>query len=93
VTEAVIREAQRAQAVGGLELRPSRTGALPLHGAGAEPDLPKALRSFGSDATAVEQLAASPPEWSQPLHPNFPHATGEVVWAARHEMARPGVGP
>jgi glycerol-3-phosphate dehydrogenase len=78
----------RAQVVGGLPKQPSRTKDLPLHGAGAEPDLPKPLRGYGTDATAVEQLAASRPEWSPPLHPNFPHVAGEVVWAARYEMAR-----
>lgn len=78
----------RAETVGGLERRPSRTKELPLHGAGAEPDQPKALRGYGTDAVAVGQLAATNPEWLQPLHPRFPHLAGEVIWAARHEMAR-----
>ena len=78
----------RAEAVGGLQRRPSRTAQLSLHGAGAEPDLPKPLRGYGTDAAAVAQLAATRAEWAQPLQARFPHLAGEVVWAARHEMAR-----
>jgi glycerol-3-phosphate dehydrogenase len=28
------------------------------------------------------------PGWDQPLHPNLPYRVGEVIWAARHELAR-----
>ena len=28
------------------------------------------------------------PSWSEPLHPQLPYVGAEVVWAARHEMAR-----
>jgi glycerol-3-phosphate dehydrogenase len=78
----------RAEAVGRLERRASRTRELPLHGAGAAADLPRWLRPYGADASAVAQLVAARPEWAQPLHPRFAHPAGEVVWAARHEMAR-----
>ena len=33
-------------------------------------------------------LAAKRPGWDEPLHPNLPYRACEVVWAARHEMAR-----
>ena len=36
----------------------------------------------------MEELIALVPELSEPLHPRLPHQAGEVVWAARHEMAR-----
>jgi glycerol-3-phosphate dehydrogenase len=85
----------RAIAVAGLERRACRTRELPLHGAeqgvvrdswcvnGADP-----LAAYGSDRPAVQQLAEERKEWSEHLHPRLPYLAAEVVWAARHEMAR-----
>lgn len=78
----------KAETVGGLTPRPCRTRELPLHGAGAEADLPKSLRAYGTDAAAVGELMRGNADWAQPLHPRFPHVAAEVIWAARQEMAR-----
>jgi glycerol-3-phosphate dehydrogenase len=84
----------KAAEVAGLEAVPSRTAELRLHGAplGAAtsdvgvPDGP--LASYGTDAAAVRALAAADSELSGALHPRLPYLRAEVVWAARHEMAR-----
>jgi glycerol-3-phosphate dehydrogenase len=43
---------------------------------------------YGADVSGVEKVMAEQPGWDQLLHPRLPYYTGEVVWAARHEMAR-----
>jgi len=76
-----------AALVGGLEERPCRTETLELHGFWADP-VNGPWSAYGSEATDLEQLAAERPELREPLHPDLPHRFAEVVWAARHEMAR-----
>ena len=34
------------------------------------------------------QLIATDPAWNQPLDQRLPHVAGQVIWAARNEMAR-----
>ncbi|MBX6315416.1 MAG: glycerol-3-phosphate dehydrogenase/oxidase, partial [Isosphaeraceae bacterium] len=77
----------RAAAVGGLPSRPCPTADLRLHG-GTEVPTDGPLASYGSDRPAVERLCAERPDGSEPLHPDLPYRTGEVLWAARHELAR-----
>jgi glycerol-3-phosphate dehydrogenase len=78
----------QAALVGGLEERPCCTGSLRLHG-WQQPSGPwHHLQFFGADADAVRALAAGRPELTAPLHPRLPYTGAEVVWAARHEMAR-----
>lgn len=76
-----------AARVARLPGRPCRTVDLALHGATADP-VPAPLRPYGSDAAAVQALAQARPEWAAHLHPRLPYIGAEVVWAARHEMAR-----
>lgn len=76
-----------AARVAGLPGRPCRTVDLALHGATADP-IPAPLRVYGSDAAAVRVLAQTRQEWAAALHPRLPYVGAEVVWAARHEMAR-----
>jgi glycerol-3-phosphate dehydrogenase len=80
----------RAQQLGRLPKNPCRTAALALHGAAAPnasvPDTE--LAAYGTDAAELRQLLADNPAWNAPVAPNFPFLLGEVVWAARHEMAR-----
>lgn len=78
----------RAETVGGWPHRPSRTRDLRLHGAGDTAATDTPLKSHGTDAAKVDELLRSSPEFSQPLHPRLPYFAGEVIWAARHEMAR-----
>ena len=78
----------RAETVGGFPHRPSRTRDLPLHAASGAAATEPRLKCYGADAAKLGELLRSSPGFSQPLHPRVPNLTGEVVWAARHEMAR-----
>ena len=73
---------------GGLPPKPSRTEGLRLHGylEGAPAVDPRSV--YGSDAPEITRLAQENPAWSMPLHPRLPYTGAEVIWAARHEMAR-----
>ncbi len=77
----------RAAEVGGLLPTPCRTKTLPIHGAEGE-SRSGALASYGSDGPAIEQLAKANPAWNHPLAERLPHVGAQVVWAARHELAR-----
>lgn len=72
----------------GLEPRPSATEHLRLHGwlSGPPDDAP--FEVYGADAPAVRHLLAEVERGDEKLHPALPYRRGEVVWAARHEMAR-----
>ncbi|MFN8180074.1 MAG: glycerol-3-phosphate dehydrogenase/oxidase [bacterium] len=74
----------RAAEVGGLPPRACRTDTLLLHGAegGASPSW------HGSDAAAFAALCRERPELAAPVHPGLAVLGGDVVWAARFEMAR-----
>jgi len=76
-----------AARVAHLPDRPCRTADLALHGATTD-TIPASLRSYGSDAAAVQALAQTRPELTALLHPRLPYLGAEVVWAAQHEMAR-----
>ncbi|MCA1925320.1 MAG: hypothetical protein LDL16_03460, partial [Thiobacillus sp.] len=65
------------------------TARLRLHGAPARPaPANDPLARYGSDAPALRALADANPDLAAPLHPALPLTGAEVVWAARHEMAR-----
>jgi glycerol-3-phosphate dehydrogenase len=46
------------------------------------------LASYGSDALPIQELVRQQPGLGQPLHAALPIIGAQVVWAARHEMAR-----
>ncbi len=74
----------QAARLAGLPDRPSRTESLRLHGAPDE----AGDSVYGTDADALAGLASDRPELGELLHPRLPYRAAEVVWAARHEMAR-----
>ena len=78
----------RTETVAGFKHRPCVTAHLPLHGApsGEAPDGP--LAAYGADAPSIEALGGETPELAGKLHPELPIIKAEIVWAARHEMAR-----
>ncbi|HEX6983441.1 MAG TPA: glycerol-3-phosphate dehydrogenase/oxidase [Balneolaceae bacterium] len=77
----------KAITIAGLDERKAVTENLPIHGWVQNLDSsPFAI--YGSDAPELKKLAAKDEAWGQPLHPNLPYTTAEVVWAARCEMAR-----
>jgi glycerol-3-phosphate dehydrogenase len=78
----------QAADLGGLVERPCVTRTLNIHGYHSNADRFGALRVYGSDAPAIQDLMRATPSLATPLHAELPYTGGEVVWAARHEMAR-----
>ncbi|HET9984654.1 MAG TPA: glycerol-3-phosphate dehydrogenase/oxidase [Longimicrobiales bacterium] len=78
----------QAATIAGLEDRPCVTHDLPIHGHDAHAERFGPLAVYGSDAPAIEALLREDPRRADRLDPDFPTTLGEVVWAARHEMAR-----
>jgi glycerol-3-phosphate dehydrogenase len=76
-----------AARLAGLPRRRCVTAKLRLHGA-APPDPADEFAGYGADAAAVRGVVESSPALAERLHPDLPYRAGEVVWAARHEMAR-----
>ena len=76
-----------AAMVADLDERPSRTADLRLHG-WSDDVTPRDWAGYGADGPALAGLAADLPGWDEPLHPSLPCRPSQVVWAARHEMAR-----
>lgn len=73
----------RAAAVAGLTLTPSRTEDLHLHGWTTTAD-DDHWRVYGSDAAQIRAL----PGAAALLHPGLPYVEAEVHWAVRFEQAR-----
>ncbi len=71
-----------------LRERPCVTRDLHLHGFHEQARRFGALADYGADADGLGQLMATRPELARPLHAGFPVCGAQVVWAARHEMAR-----
>ncbi len=85
----------RAAEVTALPKSPSRTVDLKLHGWTAEPTTATSTweSEYGSDLPAVQALSSKDAGGEGAglgalLHPRLPFRLREVVWAARHEMAR-----
>src|SRR4249920_3503552 len=73
---------------GGLAERPCVTRSLNVHGFHSNADRFGALGVYGADAPAIQDLMRATSSLAAPLHPRLPYTGAEVVWAARHEMAR-----
>ena len=71
-----------------LEERACVTRDLPIHGHHANAERFGELASYGSDASQLRELFQEADALGQSLHDALPVRAGEVVWAARHEMAR-----
>lgn len=81
----------RAEQVGGLRLKESRTASLLLHGAtvGMSAEIKEdPLTIYGSDAAAMRELIGTEPSLGELLHPRLPYQGVQVVWGVRHEFAR-----
>jgi len=77
----------KAIKVGQLSPVECQTQELHLHGYQENP-APEPFGVYGADAPALKQLLAEQPGWEQPLHSRLPYLVGEVIWAARYELAR-----
>ncbi len=80
----------RASQVAALPRRPSPTLQLKIHGwtldSGVVPSAWE--RVYGSDLPMLHALSDEDNGLDALLHPRLPFKVREVVWAARHEMAR-----
>jgi glycerol-3-phosphate dehydrogenase len=73
----------RAAAVAELPVSPPVTRTLPIHGFHPDADSFGHLSVYGADAPKVQAIDAP-----TRLHPDLSYIEAEVLWAARHEMAR-----
>lgn len=64
------------------------TDNLPIHGNMKDVDRNDHLYVYGGDREAVLDLVNENPEWAEKLHTRMGYIKAEVIWAARHEMAR-----
>lgn len=81
----------QAETVAGLDAVRCRTEELRIHGWMRPGPLAAGddhLHIYGTDAVGVEALAATDAALAGRLHPRLPYQKCEVVWHARHEMAR-----
>ncbi|MFO1499567.1 MAG: glycerol-3-phosphate dehydrogenase/oxidase [Verrucomicrobiota bacterium] len=74
--------------VGRLERRPSSTAVSRLHGWIDSVDRADPLSVYGSDGPAIRDWIKARPDFGQLLHPRLPYLKAQVVWGARHELAR-----
>lgn len=78
----------RASVLVGLPARPCHTATLRIHGFTQDFASSGSLRAYGSDAPHLWELIAQDSSLGIPLDPALPNLAAEVIWAARHEMAR-----
>ena len=81
-----------AETVGVLARKPSITATLKLHGCTSTRPEERSSHAtssvYGTDLIRVNELIRESPALGEKLHAAFPYRAAEVVWAARHEMAR-----
>jgi len=68
--------------------KPCVTPHLHIHGYHGAAKEFGSLAVHGSDAYRIRKLIELDPRLSEPLHAALPYVKAEVIWAARHEMAR-----
>ncbi|MGC1275716.1 MAG: glycerol-3-phosphate dehydrogenase/oxidase [Planctomycetaceae bacterium] len=78
----------QAAVLADLPDRPCVTRSLRIHGYDERSEVFGDLGVYGSDAPAIEALSRERPEYVERLHPRYSLRAAQVVWAARHEMAR-----
>ena len=71
-----------------LPEKPCVTRNLNVHGFHRQAENFGSLSVYGSDALLIQELIRTDASLATPLHPALPICGGEVVWAARVEMAR-----
>jgi len=78
----------QAALIAGLEVKPSITSSLRIHGWLKNYDKNDHLSVYGSEATAIKKLAEESSELNEKLCESLPHIKAEVIWHIRNEMAR-----
>ncbi len=77
-----------AELIGTLDHRLCKTHALAIHGSAADHSGPEHFRVYGADAPAIRDLITADAALGETIHPQLEFQKAEVVWHARHEMAR-----
>jgi glycerol-3-phosphate dehydrogenase len=78
----------QAATLGDLPDRDCVTKTLNIHGHHAHAETFGELAFYGTDALPIRELLNQDPALSLALDEELPYVAGEVVWAAREEMAR-----
>lgn len=78
----------QAALLAGLDVRPCTTTHLRIHGYHVDAHRFGDLHFYGADAPLIEELIRTNSRYAKRLHPKLPIQAGQVVWAARNEMAR-----
>ena len=78
----------KAIEVSGLPKAGSTSASMRIHGYRPNPDLKDPMYVYGSDRDKIAQLAQQEPALAEPLHEQYSYTKAQVIWAARHEMAR-----
>jgi glycerol-3-phosphate dehydrogenase len=71
-----------------LPEQPCTTRHLLIHGHHDHAESFGSLAIYGSDAAEIQHLIGGDATLGTPLHGSLPYCGAEVIWAARHEMAR-----
>jgi glycerol-3-phosphate dehydrogenase len=78
----------QAATLADLDDRPSVSRNLNIHGWHEHPEQFGDLAAYGADALPLRTLMEDRPALAEPLDDRLPIRKGQVVWAARNEMAR-----
>lgn len=78
----------KAAEIAGLPKKDSVTKTLKIHGADGKLPAPSPTAYYGTDEPLIKALAGERPDLGDKLHAERPVIKAQVVWAARHEMAR-----
>ena len=78
----------KAAHVAQLAERPCTTRTLNVHGFDPNAERFGPLRMYGADAAGIQELIRATPSLGAQLHPELPYTAAEIIWGARHEMAR-----
>ncbi len=78
----------QAAVLADVEPKPSVTEHLHIHGWHEHAEQFGDMAHYGSDAVAVRGLMRDRPELAEQLDERLPMRAAQIVWGARHEMAR-----
>lgn len=71
-----------------FEAKPCRTANYKLHGASNHASHSDARAFYGGDLVHIRKLEEEQPALAKPISQTFEITPAQVIWAARHEMAR-----
>jgi len=78
----------QAALLAGLAERPCVTENLRLHGWCEKNDTSENWNVYGAEVEGLQKLMQENSKLAERLHADLPYVAAQVIWAARHEMAR-----